>query len=291
MAVDTALQNQYSDNILLLTQQMKLKVAPTVFQKPNCSGEVSFQDQLASATADEKLARNEKVRNSDPSYERRKIIPRYFYMAPLIDNMDKVMLVKDPTNEIVQNNAGALARAKDEVVCTGFFATAFTGKTGTDQVTLVGYTGKLAAAAHVISAGAAGLNMNKIRQAKKVLDQEEVEAENRFFAITAAEVEDLLAITEATSSDYAQVKALVNGEPGTLCGFSFVQSERLPISSTTRQCAAYHKNGMVLGIWIDLKASIDIMPGLHFSAQVYAGQSYGATRLEESRVVEVDCIE
>jgi hypothetical protein len=65
----------------------------------------------------------------------------------------------------------------------------------------------------------------------------------------------------------------------------------LPISSTTRKCAAYHKNGMVLGTWKELIASIDIMPGLHFSAQIYAGQSYGATRLEEERVVEVDCIE
>lgn len=283
MAVDTALQNQYSDNILLLTQQMKLKVAPTVFQKPNCSGEVSFQDQLASEDADEKLARNEVVRNSDPNYDRRKIVPRYFYKAPLVDSMDKVMLVKDPTNEIVQNNAAALARAKDEVVCNAFFATAYSGKAGGTSETLSGD--------QVIAAGAAGLTMSKIRQAKKVLDQNEVEPENRYFAITAEEVEDLLAITEVTSADYAQVKALVSGNPGTICGFNFVQSERLPISSTTRKCAAYHKNGMVLGIWIDLKTSIDIMPGLHFSAQIYAGQSYGATRLEEERVVEVDCIE
>jgi len=283
MAIDTALKNQYSDNILLLVQQKTLKVAPTVFQKPNCAGEVSFQDQIASATADEKLSRNEVVRNSDPDYDRRKIVPRTFYVAPLIDQMDKIMMLKDPTSEVVQTNAAALARAKDEVVCNAFFATAYSGKTGATSNTLSGD--------QVIAAGAAGLTMAKIRQAKKVLDQNEVEAEDRYFAITAEEVEDLLAVTEVTSADYAQVKALVSGQVGTICGFQFIQSERLPISSTTRQCAAYHKNGMVLGIWQDLKASIDIMPGLHFSAQVYAGQSYGATRLEEKRVVEVDCIE
>jgi len=283
MAVDTILQNQYSDNIILLTQQTKLGVAPTIFQKPNCSGEVSFQDQIASEDADEKLARNEEVRNTDPNFDRRKIVPRYFYKAPLIDAMDKLQMMKDPTNAVVQTNAAALNRAKDEVVCDAFFATAYSGKSGTTSNTLTGD--------QVISAGGSGLTMTKIRQAKKVLDQNEVEPENRYFAITAEEVEDLLAITEATSSDYAQVKALVSGQPGTICGFQFVQTERLPISSTTRQCAAYHKNGMVLGTWIDLKASIDILPGKHFSAQVYAGQSYGATRLEEERVVEVDCIE
>jgi len=281
MAVDTALQRQYSDNILLLTQQLLVKVAPTVYQKPNCSGEMSFQDQLASEDADEKLARNEVVRNTDPSYERRKIVPRYFYKAPLVDNMDKVMLVKDPTNEIVQNNGGALARAKDQTICTAFFATAYSGKDGTTENAI----------SHTIATGSVGLTMAKIRSAKKTLDQNEVPATDRYFAITAEEVEDLLVLTEVTSADYAQVKALVSGQPGTICGFNFIQTERLPISSTTRKCAAYHKTGMVLGIWINLKASIDIMPGLHFSAQIYAGQSYGATRLEEDKVVEVDCTE
>lgn len=281
MAVDTALQRQYSDNILLLTQQLLVKVAPTVYQKPNCSGEMSFQDQLASEDADEKLARNEVVRNTDPSYERRKIVPRYFYKAPLVDNMDKVMLVKDPTNEIVQNNGGALARAKDQTICTAFFATAYSGKDGTTENAI----------SHTIATGSVGLTMAKIRSAKKTLDQNEVPATDRYFAITAEEVEDLLVLTEVTSTDYAQVKALVSGQPGTICGFNFIQTERLPISSTTRKCAAYHKTGMVLGIWINLKASIDIMPGLHFSAQIYAGQSYGATRLEEDKVVEVDCTE
>lgn len=284
MAVDTILKTQYSDNILLLVQQKTLKVAPTVYQKPNCAGEQSYQDQLASATADEKLARNEVVRNTDPSYDSRKIVPRYFYMAPLVDSMDKIMMLKDPTSEIVQNNAAALARAKDEVVCTAFHATAYSGKAGTTTNDLSGTS--------LIAAGATGLTMNKIRQAKKVLDQNEVDADNRYFAISAEQVEDLLAITEATSQDYAQVKALVSGMPGTICGFNFVQSERLPANSAgARECAAYHKNGMVLGIWVDLKASIDIMPGIHFSAQVYAGQSYGATRLEEKKVVQVLCTE
>jgi hypothetical protein len=281
MAVDSALIKQYSDNILLLTQQLLVKVAPTVYQKPNCSGEMSFQDQLASADAEEKTARNQAVVNTDPSYERRKIVPRYFYKAPLVDNMDKVMLVKDPTNEIVQNNGGALARAKDSTLCTAFFATAYSGKEGTTENAIT----------HTVAAGAVGLTMAKIRSAKKTLDQNEVPATDRYFAITAEEVEDLLVLTEVTSADYAQVKALVSGQPGTICGFNFIQTERLPISSTTRKCAAYHKTGMVLGIWIDMKASIDIMPGLHFSAQIYAGQSYGATRLEEAKVIEVDCTE
>jgi len=283
MAVDTALKKQFNDNILLVAQQLGVKVAPTVYQKPNCSGETAYQDQLESEDAREKIARNEVVVNDDPSYARRVITPRYFYRAPLVDNMDKVMLVKDPTSEIVQNIGGALARAKDEVVCDAFTATAYSGKDGTTAVSLP--------STQIIVHSSVGLNMVKIRAAKKILDQNEVPSTERYFAITAEEVEDLLAITEVTSSDYAQVKALVSGDPGTICGFNFIQTERLPISSTTRYCAAYHKTGVVLGIWKDMISSIDIMPGLHFSAQIYGGQSYGATRLEEEKVVQVECTE
>jgi hypothetical protein len=74
-------------------------------------------------------------------------------------------------------------------------------------------------------------------------------------------------------------------------GFKCSMTERLPAASSIRKCAAYHRTGMCLGIWIDMKASIDILPGKHFSAQIYAGQSYGATRLEEEKVVEIDCLE
>jgi len=282
--VDQALKNQYSDNIQHLVQQVMVKVAPTVHQKPDAAGEQSFQDQLASEDARIKTSRNQDVVNDDPQYDRRKIIPTYYYRAPLVDKMDKIMMLKDPTSEVTQNNAFALARAKDTQVCAAFSATAYSGKAGTTSNTVP--------STQIIVHSSVGLNMAKMREAKKILDQNEVMSDNRSFAVSAEQIEDLLAIEQVTSADYAQIRALVNGNPGTLVGFNFVQTERLPEFSTgVRNCAAYHKSGVVLGIWLDLLASIDVLPGKHFSAQVYAGQSYGSTRLEEEKVVLVQCSE
>lgn len=282
--VDQALKNQYSDNIQHLVQQVLVKVAPTVHQKPDAAGEQSFQDQLASEDARIKTSRNQEVVNDDPQYDRRKIIPTYYYRAPLVDKMDKIMMLKDPTSEVTQNNAFALARAKDTQVCAAFSATAYSGKAGTTSNTVP--------STQIIVHSSVGLNMAKMREAKKILDQNEVMSDNRSFAVSAEQIEDLLAIEQVTSADYAQIRALVNGNPGTLVGFNFVQTERLPEFSTgVRNCAAYHKSGVVLGIWLDLLASIDVLPGKHFSAQVYAGQSYGSTRLEEEKVVLVQCSE
>ena len=281
--VDAILQTRYSDNILLQVQQLTSRIVPTVFQKPNCQGELDYQDQIATAEASEKTARNQKVVNTDPTFDHRKIVPRYFYMAPLIDNMDKLMMCKDPSSEVVQSNAGGLARAKETVICVAFRANAYSGKAGTYANSLP--TGQ------IIVHSSAGLNMVKIRAAQQILDENEVPTEDRYLAMTAEQKANLLAITEVTSADYAQVRALVSGQPGTICGFTPVYSERLEKSSTTRYCMEYHKTGMVMGTWMDLKAEITIESSLHFSAQVYAAQSYGATRLEEKKVVQIECTE
>ncbi len=283
-AVDNILIKQYGDAIALQVQLKTSKLATSVHQKPDCVGEESYEDQIAAMTARKKTARNEAVINDDPTYDRRKILPSYYFVAPLVDNMDKLMMAKDPTSAIVQSNAAALARAKDDLLGAAFHATAYSGKAGTTSNNLAGTS--------LIAAGATGLTMAKIRTAKKVLDENEVEPEDRFLACSATQVEDLLAVTEVTSTDYAQVKALVSGQIGTICGFTFIQTERLPVdASDARKAVAYHKNGMVLGTWMDMKTSIDILPGNHFSAQVYAGQSFGATRLEEKRVVQILCVE
>lgn len=282
-AVNAILMQQYSGNIQLLSQQLLVKLSPTVYTKPDCSGEMAFQEQLASSEAKEKTGRNQDVENDDPEFNKRKIVPRYFYKAPLVDSMDKIYMMKDPTNEIVQNNAGALARAKDNVIANAFFATAYSGKDGTTSSAL--------ATANKVAVGSTGLTLTKLRSASKILNKYEVPETDRFLACTAAQITDLLADTTLTSSDYNTVKALVDGNIKSFMGFEFVRCEKMPLSSTTRKAAAYHRSGMCLGVWLDLKTSIDILPGKHFSAQVYAGQSYGATRLEEKKVVEISCVE
>jgi len=283
MAVDSILIRQYSDNIMLLSQQLLVKLPPTVYIKSDCVGEMAFQEQLADSEAKEKTGRNTDVENDDPSYNRRKISPRYFYKAPLVDSMDKVYMAKDPTNEIVQANGGALARAKDQVIATAFFSTAYGGKEGTTTYSL--------ATANKVAVGSTGLTITKLRAASKILNAFEVPETDRFCACTAAQISDLLGDSTATSADYNNVRMLVDGKVDTFMGFKFVRTEKLAKASTTRKVACYHRTGMCLGVWLDMKASIDILPGKHFSAQIYAGQSYGATRLEEKNVVEVSCVE
>ena len=110
--------------------------------------------------------------------------------------------------------------------------------------------------------------------------------------VTAAQIEDLLESTEVTSADYNTVKALVNGEVDTFMGFKFVHCERLPVDgSSRRRVIAYAKSGLHLGIWKEVGGMISQRADKSYATQVYTCSTFGATRVEEGKVVEILCNE
>ena len=115
----------------------------------------------------------------------------------------------------------------------------------------------------------------------------EVEAEDRYFVLGSRQLEDLLGVTQITSSDYAAVKALVAGEIDSFLGFKFIRSERLAIASSKRFCMAFQKRGLGLAIGKDMMTKIDERPDKSYGWQVYQAFSMQATRVEDERMIEV----
>ena len=133
----------------------------------------------------------------------------------------------------------------------------------------------------------------------------------KYFAISSAQLRSLLAQTEITSADYANVKALVEGKVDTFMGFKFINLERLGLNSdssvkfdvatglysaagtasTGRKCYAWVKDGMLLSNGEDIMTRVDERADMSYMMQVYARMSLGATRLEEVKVLEVHCKE
>ena len=113
----------------------------------------------------------------------------------------------------------------------------------------------------------------------------------RHIIVSPKQITDLLGTTEVTSSDFNTVKALANGEVNSFLGFNFIVSNRLAKSSTTRSCIAYAQDGIALGVGKDVNARIDERSDKSYATQVYYCMSIGATRMEEAKVVEVQCTE
>lgn len=114
-----------------------------------------------------------------------------------------------------------------------------------------------------IAVGAAGFTVDKVREAGAAFDGTGMGMEGRYIVWNKNQKQQLLGSTEATSSDFMNVKALVNGDIDTFYGFKFVLVEDraeggLPGVGTADATAyAFHTDAVGLATGIDIKTEIN----------------------------------
>jgi hypothetical protein len=294
--VTTAFVQQYSQNLAHLAQQKGSRLRGLV-RTEGVRAKQAFFDQIGSQTASVRTTRGADTIINDTPHARRRVTLADYEVADLIDDQDKLRMIVDPTSSYAQAQAFAIGRAMDDVIISAATGTAFTGETGSTSVTLSGYnSGSQIVAATVRStgSGSTGLNIEKLRQAKFLMDNADVDPSiPRVIVVGPKQIQDLLATTEVTSSDFNTVKALAQGQITDFLGFTFITSTRLSLDSSTdvRSCFAYAVDGVLLAVAKDLTVRIDERPDKSYATQVYACMSIGATRMEETKVVQIECDE
>lgn len=279
----------YGANIMQLAQQKYSKLMPIVYIKPNVKAKVFFQDQIGKWSMSTKGGRNVQTPNNDPNLGRRRGTMVDYHDNRMLDRGDELRMLSDPRSAYTIAAAQSLGRQIDIVIANAALATANTGETGSGSITL----GTTAITAHVNpTAGATGtpatLTFARVRAAKRALDLEDVEMEDRFFVITPQGLDALLNTTQATSSDYAAVKALVRGDIDSWMGFKWIVSTNLSSSGTITSCFAMQRYAVAFAMASEPLVRTDERTDLSYSWQVYYELNIGAVRLEESRIVQVD---
>jgi len=291
--VTTAFVEQYKANVQMLVQQAGSKLRGLVDEE-TITGKNAFFDQIGATAARLRITRHADTPQVDTPHARRRVSLADYDWADLIDQEDKVRMLIDPTSSYAKAAANAMGRAMDAVIVDAIRGTAYTG--------VAGGTSTVLPSAQKVATGSGGLTIVKLINAKKRMDLADVPSENRFIAVTGEQIEDLLNTTQVTSADFNTVKALVSGEIDTFLGFKFVQvngsrdgttttDKILPISSTTRYCVAWQKDMVKLAIGADVMARITERPDKNHATQVFYSMAIGATRMQESGVVEVACTE
>ena len=136
------------------------------------------------------------------------------------------------------------------------------------------------------------MTIAKLRTAKYILDNNDIDPSlKRYLVCGPKQVQDLLATTEVTSSDFNTVKALANGEISSFLGFNFITSNRLSIASSKRLCLAFAMDGVKLALGQDIMTRIDERSDKGYATQVYVCMTMGATRMEEEKVVTIEAHE
>ena len=283
--VSTAFVQQYTTNVSLLLQQRGSKLRDAVTVGSYTGKAAKAVEQIGAVTAQARTSRHADTPLISTPHDARWVFPTDYEWADMIDDQDKLRMLIDPTSPYAVNGAYALGRAMDDLIITAALGTAMTGENGSTSTSF-------ATATQQIAVGGTGLTIAKLRQARRILMANEVDVamDPLYIAVTATQLDELLGTTEVTSSDYNTVKTLVSGDIDTFLGFKFIQCERLGTDgSGDRRCIAWAKSGMHLGMWNDITTKISERADKSYATQVYVKGTFGATRTEEKKVVEIIC--
>ncbi len=265
----------YGANIMHLAQQGASKLMGTVYQKPNVRGKTFFQDQIGEWSMEVKAGRNVQTPNNDPALARRMGIMIDYHDARLLDRGDELRTISDPRSAYTVAAAKSIGRQFDDIIVAAFHGPAYYGETGASSLTN----------SNIKLMSVANITMAQLLAIKKTLDDADVESEDRYWVATPTFMNNLLGVSQATSSDYAAIKALVRGEIDTWLGFKWIMSTRV---NPSHLGYAYHKTGVCLaGMDGSPLVRTDERTDLSYSWQIYYEINAGAVRLEEEKVIVI----
>ena len=185
----------------------------------------------------------------------------------------------DERQELVQVVATAIGRRQDQLILDALAASGTTNTVAND-----------------IGGTDTNLNVAKLREAKKLLDKNNVPPQDRHIILHANNLASLLSETAVTSSDFNTVKALVAGEINTFLGFTFhtlgdrAEGGLAVDGSLDRTLFAFHKQSMGYAEGIGPKTEINYVPE-KTSFLVNAMFSAASVAIDAEGIVQLTCRE
>lgn len=289
--IDTFLVNQYRDNIVAQYQQKGSRLRDTVMVEPQ-HAEFEYFDRVTPTAAVLVTNRHSDTPLISTGADRRQSRIQPYDWADLIDDYDKLRMLADPTSVYVQNAVYSLGRAMDDAIIAAFNGTMFGGKSGATSITQLAAS-LVALNYDPVTPANSNLTINKLIQARRLLDQAEANAGDQpmFAIVTASHLAALLRTIQITNSQYNTVQALVQGMVDTFMGFKFIRTQRAVQTGNNRSAFFYPKDGVMLALAEDIIVSVDRLPMKRNSTQVYVCAKFGSTRMWEEKVIEVTCDE
>ena len=185
----------------------------------------------------------------------------------------------DERQELVQVVASAMGRRQDQMILDALTASSTSLTVSND-----------------IGGTDSNLNVAKLREAKRLLDKNNVPPEGRHIIIHGNGLASLLSETSVTSSDFNSVKALVQGDINSFLGFTFhtlgdrSEGGLVIDGSLDRSCFAFHQMAVGYGEGIGMRTEINYIAE-KTSWLVNEVFSAGAIAIDDEGIVKITCRE
>lgn len=280
--ITDALVRQYASNVTMLYQQNGSVLRGKV-REQRVNARYAFFERIGPTAMVEKTVRHGDTPLVNTPHSRRRVEMKDYEWGDMIDKQDQVRILIEPQSAYAQNAAMALGRQYDSTIITAFTAQAFEGETGGTAVPFPTGTQQ-------IVNGSTGLTVAKLQESALIHDNADVPRDSRMALISPEGVQDLLTDPQVTSSDFSTMSALMVGtiENMTYMGYQFSKTTLLPIASNIRSCFTWHRDSMGVAMGMDFTTRVSERSDKSYATQVYVAATFGAIRIQDPGVVQID---
>lgn len=283
---------QFSTNLELLLQQTGSKLRGTVREGFHVGKMASPINQVGAVALQTPAGRFAPMGRQDAQLYRRWVFPTPGDLPQLIDSFDELQTIVDPKSQYAENAANAVGRAWDDALIAAATGTAQLGVDAGGLSAETFDTSSFQVASTFGASAAAGLTVAKLIELKRIFRHYHVDIESDpiTLVIGSQQESDLLNQVEVVSTEFNERPVLVDGKVTRFLGFDIKVIERLATASNVRNCLAYAKSGLYLGMWKDLTNRVSQRNDLSSEPwQLYTSVMYGASRLQPGKVLSVLC--
>lgn len=275
----------FESNLRHLAQQSQSRLRQFVHEKTKGTSSDAFPRMGAQSMGPKSSARAATPEN-DSVWSNRVATPATYHGGDTVEPEDAPQMLVDPNSNITHALAMAARRQVDDII-------------------IAAANGNAADEAGNANAFPAGQTVGGATQAfdfafitsvaEKFLTNDIDPDEGKVFVVSPNCVKKMLSMTEATSFDYTNAKALAaNGFISNWMGFTWVVSTRLPLAvdaTKQRYCFAFTRRALGLLVVKDIWARVAEDPTKSFMMRIYTAMTMGAVRVEDEHIVRAHILE
>lgn len=287
---------QYGANVYTMAQQRGSVLRPYVTIE-EMKGEKRHFDRVKPTAAVRVASKYADTPLVNTEFDRRTIHGFEYSWADLLDWQDDLNIITDPCSSIVEAGGMALGRTMDDVIIENAFdGVAYEGKEG---LTTVDFPDAQKVGISFGASSNTGLTIEKLRRAYSSFGKADIDlsapGNELYIAVTQRQMDDLLEGVDVKNSLYSAMMDLYCGKTDKFLGFKFVRTERLKKAVSgegySRTCAAWCKSGVILCVPQEIKMTVNTRADKNNIWQAEAKMKAGATRIEDTKVVQIFCQE
>lgn len=273
-------QRTYEGNLRSLAQQRGSRLRRFCMERG--AKDSHLWDRIASVEVTARVS-GAATNETANTLTRRRSKSAAYDVGNLVDPHDVAKITMDPTSSILTEQANAIGRKFDSIIITAALGST-EDEAGTPTVFPVGQG---------LGGATQAWDFNFITTVNEKFWANEIFDEEKVFVIRPNAARKMLQMTQATSSDYVNAKALVtDGYVEKWLGYTWIVSNLLPnVTGLQYYYLAMTKRAIGLHLTKDIWTRVAESTEKSFAWRIYSAFEAGAVRVEDSHVVRVHVLE